>query len=128
MGIVSEKRFTPPRPFLKWAGGKAQLLAAIERHVPPEYGRYIEPFVGGGALFFHLRPKEAVLSDSNPELVNCYRVVRDNVRELVEALASYPFDKDFYYELRISGLCGNPGTPYQLSLAIRMHSTAVSRP
>ena len=56
----------PPKPYLKWAGGKTQLFREIERRIPTEYGRYIEPFVGGGAVFFGLRPKEAIISDSNP--------------------------------------------------------------
>lgn len=90
----------PLKPFLKWAGGKTQLLSAIVQHVPPKYGLYIEPFVGGGAVFFHLRPREAVISDANPELMNCYRVVRDDVDALVELLFAYPYDRDFYYELR----------------------------
>jgi DNA adenine methylase len=88
------------RPFLKWAGGKSQLLVALAHHVPPVYGRYIEPFVGGGALFFYLRPSEAVLSDSNPELINCYRVVRDKVEELIALLCRYPYSKAFFYKLR----------------------------
>lgn len=68
--------------------------------MPPHYGRYIEPFLGGGALFFHLRPSEAIISDANPELVNCYRIVRDNVEELIDLLLQYPHDKDFFYDLR----------------------------
>lgn len=90
----------PLKPFLKWAGGKSQLLDTLMRHVPADYGKYIEPFVGGGALFFHLHPKEAVISDSNPELINCYRMVRDEAKDLIELLCRYPHDKTFYYDLR----------------------------
>jgi len=90
----------PLTPFLKWAGGKRQLLDHLLKHVPPVYGKYIEPFVGGGALFFHLRPKTAVIADQNAELMNCYRMVRDSVGEVIELLKSYPHDKDFYYEIR----------------------------
>jgi DNA adenine methylase len=88
------------RPFLKWAGGKTQLLADLVRHVPESYNRYIEPFVGGGALFFHLRPLCAILSDSNAELINCYTVVRDHVYDLIEALNHYHNEEGFYYEIR----------------------------
>jgi DNA adenine methylase len=90
----------PIRPFLKWAGGKTQLLSAILAHLPQNYGRYIEPFIGGGALFFHLQSRNAVISDSNPELINCYKVVRNNVEDLITLLSTYPNDKSFYYELR----------------------------
>ncbi|WP_277111905.1 DNA adenine methylase, partial [Chryseobacterium taklimakanense] len=60
------------KPFLKWAGGKTQLLNELDKFIPEEYGTYIEAFLGGGALFFHLRPTKAILSDINPELINCY--------------------------------------------------------
>lgn len=93
------------RPFLKWAGGKSQLIDLLAEHVPSVYGRYIEPFVGGGALFFHLQPSNAVISDSNPELVSCYRVVQSHVESLIQLLSSYPHDKGFYYELRAKRPC-----------------------
>ncbi len=74
----------PPRPFLKWAGGKRQLLPHILALVPPRIGTYVEPFLGGGALFFALaaerRFKRAVLGDVNAELINCYTAVRDDAR------------------------------------------------
>lgn len=90
----------PLKPFLKWAGGKSQLVEILAAHVPQSYGKYIEPFVGGGALFFYLRPQNAILSDSNPELINCYRVVRDHVGDLISLLATYPHNKTFYYDIR----------------------------
>lgn len=63
------------RPLLKWAGGKTQLLGEIMPKIPKKYGRYIEPFFGGGAIFFAERPVGGVIADSNPELVNLYRSV-----------------------------------------------------
>ena len=87
-------------PFLKWVGGKSQLLPALLQHVPTHYSRYIEPFVGGGALFFELQPAKAILADSNPELINCYTVVRDNVEDLIRVLQDYPYSEEFYYKLR----------------------------
>lgn len=90
----------PLKPFLKWAGGKSQMINALLPHVPAHYNKYVEPFVGGGAMFFHLRPTSAVISDSNPELVNVYRIVRDEVEEVITLLSGYPHDKDFYYEIR----------------------------
>lgn len=87
-------------PFLKWVGGKSQLLSELTKYVPLKFNSYIEPFVGGGALFFHLSPEVAIINDSNEELINAYRVVRDDVEELIEILSTYDYDEDFYYELR----------------------------
>ena len=88
------------RPFLKWAGGKRQLLATLDRFVPPSFGAYHEPFVGGGALVFHLGPRKAVLSDNNERLVRAYRGVRDGVERVIHLLQSYPHDKDFFLSFR----------------------------
>jgi len=88
------------KPFVKWAGGKSQLLDELVPRVPDSYGTYYEPFVGGGALFFALSPTRAVLSDMNEELVNVYVVLRDSVEEVIDLLKTYPMDKDFYYRLR----------------------------
>src|SRR2546428_9671930 len=73
-------------PFLKWAGGKTQLLKQIRAFFPKDIGTYFEPFLGGGAVFFHLAPDRAILSDTNPELVNVFQVVRDDPEVLVAAL------------------------------------------
>jgi DNA adenine methylase len=88
------------RPFLKWAGGKTQLLPELLKRVPPSYNRYLEPFLGGGALYFSLQPKTAYLADYNPELINCFEVVRSNLAELKEELRKYRYDKEMYYEVR----------------------------
>jgi DNA adenine methylase len=90
----------PQNPFLKWAGGKTQIVPVLAKHVPTRFGRYLEPFLGGGSLFFHLRPKTALLNDLNEELMITYRVVRDRVEDLVAMLGSYPHSKQFYYRLR----------------------------
>lgn len=89
-----------PRPFLKWVGGKRQLLPELRAVVPEKFGTYFEPFLGGGALFFDLRPQKSVLSDGNARLVRAYRGVRDDVDEVVRLLRSYPHDKAFFLELR----------------------------
>jgi DNA adenine methylase len=98
----------PARPFLKWAGGKGQLLPELTARLPLQFRRYHEPFVGGGAFFFHLwnlgrLPAGAVLSDYNPELITCYRAVRNNVEELIAALQAHAphfHDKDYFHEIR----------------------------
>jgi len=80
------------RPLLKWAGGKRQLLPTLRRFYPSDFGRYIEPFVGSGAVFFdlynsgRLRGKDAVLIDSNADLIGCYQAVRDMPDEVARAL------------------------------------------
>lgn len=87
-------------PFLKWAGGKTQLLPVLLNYIPAHFDTYIEPFVGGGALFFELQPAKAVLADSNPELINCYTMVRDRVEDLIAVLSTYPYSEEFYYAIR----------------------------
>ena len=90
----------PAQPFLKWAGGKSQLLSQLMPLMPERFGRYHEPFVGGGAVFFALTPVHASLSDLNPDLVTCYRVIRDEPDALVRALRSHVYEKDHFYEVR----------------------------
>lgn len=78
------------QPFLKWAGGKAQLLSQFDAHFPKSIESYCEPFVGGGAVFFHLKARfpqmRVSLCDNNAELINCYQVVRDRVEDLMRLL------------------------------------------
>ncbi|HIK32316.1 MAG TPA: DNA adenine methylase [Oscillatoriales cyanobacterium M59_W2019_021] len=91
------------KPFLKWAGGKRQLLPEIRRYIPHKIqGTYYEPFVGGGAVFFDLQPKKAVINDSNSELINCYEVIRDSVDDLIEELRKHQqkHSEEYYYEIR----------------------------
>jgi DNA adenine methylase len=90
----------PARPFLKWAGGKRQLLPQLLAAAPPRFGTYFEPFVGGGALFFALRPSRAYLADMNERLVRTYRGVRDAVEDVIQLLSSYPYESGFYYRMR----------------------------
>ena len=87
-------------PFLKWVGGKTQLLPVLFNYIPVHFDTYIEPFVGGGALFFELQPPKAILADSNPELINCYTMVRDRVEDLIAVLKSYQHSEEFYYATR----------------------------
>ncbi|CAH2573413.1 Modification methylase LlaDCHIA [Planktothrix rubescens] len=92
------------KPFLKWAGGKRQLLPEILKYLPKNIGKttYFEPFLGGGALLFELQPKQAIVNDSNRELINCYRVIKDNVEELIEVLKVHKArnSKEYYDNLR----------------------------
>lgn len=88
------------KPILKWAGGKSQMLDVLLPKVPAHYGKYIEPFFGGGALFFALRPENAVIADSNPELVNLYTQVRDHVVEVIAILTGYKNEQEQFLKVR----------------------------
>ncbi len=89
-----------PKPFVKWAGGKRQLLKQLVFFAPTKFNRYFEPFVGGGALFFKLMPSIAIISDANYELINAYKVIRDNVEELIESLKKHRNEEDYFYKIR----------------------------
>jgi len=89
-----------PHPFLKWAGGKRQLLQQIDAFLPKKWGEYIEPFVGGGALFFYMLPKKTILMDTNPVLINAYQVIKDHVEELIELLQPHQNDSEYFYQIR----------------------------
>jgi DNA adenine methylase len=88
------------RPFLKWAGGKGQLVPELMRRLPPSFSTYYEPFLGGGALFFALRPAHAVLLDVNQDLVNVYAVVKRKLPQLVESLSRHVYEESYFYSVR----------------------------
>jgi len=88
------------RPFLKWAGGKTQLIPELSKYIPLSYSKYIEPFVGGGAFFFYFNPEKAIISDINEELILTYNAVRDNVEEIIELLDKYKNEESFFYKIR----------------------------
>ena len=100
-----EKIITNPT-FIKWAGGKTQLLEQFKKFFPKEFNGYLEPFVGSGAVFFYIKqvynPDYVILSDNNEELINAYEVVRDNVDELIDILTQHKtrHSKEYYYEIR----------------------------
>ena len=88
------------RPILKWAGGKTQLLDELMAKAPTTFEKYIEPFLGGGAMFFALVPRTGVIADSNPELVNLYRCVADNVEGVIGHLRGFENTESKFYETR----------------------------
>jgi DNA adenine methylase len=102
--MLSQSKLTLPRPFLKWAGGKSKLIKQYLTHLPSEntYKNYYEPFLGGGAVFFHIQPRKAILTDINAELIITYRCVRDNVKELICLLKEHEnkHSRDYYYSVR----------------------------
>ena len=92
--------------FLKWAGGKLQLIEQFENLFPHKFHNYYEPFIGSGAVFFYvkskLKPNKVLLSDTNEELINCFLIVRDKPSELVELLLNHrkKHSKEYYYAVR----------------------------
>lgn len=96
----SEERIVRCKPFLKWVGGKTQLLPEIMKRIPKTFKNYFEPFVGGGALFFSLQPKSAQLSDMNTELINTYVAVQNNVESLIKDLKKHVYREDYFYKIR----------------------------
>lgn len=87
-------------PFVKWVGGKRSLMPQLTARLPQRFNAYHEPFVGGGAVFFALQPKAAVLADDNAELINAYTVVRDEAERLIRHLRTHRAEEDYFYALR----------------------------
>lgn len=87
-------------PFLKWVGGKRQLMPAIKKLIPKNYTNYYEPFIGGGAVLFDLQPKNAVINDFNEELINVYQTIKENPEELISDLKTHKNESDYFYNLR----------------------------
>lgn len=89
-------------PILKWVGGKRQLLTEITPLINQKCSTYVEPFLGGGAVFFELQPSKAIINDYNGELINVYLTVRDSAEELISLLEEYNVHntEEYYYEVR----------------------------
>ncbi len=89
------------KPLIKWSGGKADELEMIKPHIPDNYDTYIEPFVGGGAVFFDVKPRKAVINDIHPELTNLYQQIKDGYGpRLYEAMKDVKIDEQNYYFIR----------------------------
>lgn len=87
-------------PIMKWAGGKTQMLDDIKQRMPKKFNKYIEPFFGGGALFFNLILGETIIADSNPELINMYVQVMNSCEDVIDILKGYKNDEETFYEVR----------------------------
>ena len=100
---IEGKTVSDAKPFLKWAGGKGRLIGKLQKFFPDSYNRYFEPFIGGGAIFFHLNPKKAIINDLNQELINLYEKIRDQPKELMlelDKLQTKVDSKGFFLETR----------------------------
>lgn len=102
MSLRQPQRNELLQPFLKWAGGKRQLLPHIRKYTPRKLNRtYYEPFVGAGAVLFDLQPSKAKINDANSELINCYAVIKHEVDALIEHAQTHKTDSsDYYYKIR----------------------------
>ena len=93
-----------PKPFVKWAGGKRQIINELKKYVPNEYNTYFEPFIGGGALLFDLMPKKAIINDKNKELMNVYKVLsnyEDFTKMCIELnVHERKHNEEYYYKIR----------------------------
>lgn len=90
-------------PFVKWAGGKKQLLKRLREHAPTEFGTYFEPFIGGGAFLLDFQPQRAVINDVNEQLLNVYIQLKNNAEDVINAVAKYDAvvcDKQYYMTMR----------------------------
>jgi DNA adenine methylase len=89
-------------PFLKWVGGKRQIMPSIVAYLPNNIKtcQYVEPFVGGGAVLFHLQPKKATVNDLNTELVNVYKVIKNNLEPLIIDLKKHENNLAYFYAIR----------------------------
>ncbi len=114
-----------PRPFLKWVGGKGHLVPQLKRRVPRRFdGTYHEPFVGGGALFFALRPERAHLSDNNLRLVRTYRAIRDDAERVIAQLRELPHDKELFLQLRREPIDDSPDDATVAAWMLYLNKTA----
>lgn len=87
-------------PFVKWVGGKRQLLDEISPLIPKKVTNYCEPFLGGGAVLFHLQPSKAIINDLNADLMTVYEVIRDDVDNLIDSLQSHKNTSEYFYRIR----------------------------
>ncbi|MDR2643056.1 MAG: DNA adenine methylase [Planctomycetaceae bacterium] len=99
MTLKNNKLITP---FLKWVGGKRQIMPFIVEYFPQDIKtcQYVEPFVGGGAVLFHLQPRKAIVNDFNAELINVYRVVKNNLNALITDLKKHENNAEYFYKIR----------------------------
>jgi DNA adenine methylase len=90
------------QPFLKWAGGKRQLLPELRKYISQDYGTYFEPFLGAGAVLFDLQPAKALINDANPELINCYNTIKEHPQALLDLTREHQSRncQEYYYEIR----------------------------
>lgn len=108
------------KPLIRWAGGKRSLADRLSRFLPTTYARYYEPMIGGGALFFAVNPKRAVLADINPELMNFYKILKNHPSELHTVFRRFRANKKSYYVVRAQKLTSSIRRAARLLYLIRL--------
>ena len=98
--MLEKKMNNNLKPILKWAGGKRQMLPGLIKYLPKNFNNYIEPFIGGGALFFFLNKNNSIISDTNDELINLYKEVARNPKKILKKLKEYKNTKKYFYTVR----------------------------
>lgn len=96
----NNKRLIKAKPFVKWVGGKRQILDELEKLFPKNFNNYFEPFVWWGAVFFTLQNNKSYLSDLNENLINAYKTIKYEPKKLINFLKTLKYEKEFYYEIR----------------------------
>jgi DNA adenine methylase len=98
----TNKRNDLIQPFLKWAGGKRQLLPEIRKYIPKKYNIYFEPFIGAGAVLFDIQPQEAIINDANAELINCYNAIKTDPEGVIRLAQEHQRENSekYFYSLR----------------------------
>ena len=98
--MLEKKMNNNLKPILKWAGGKRQMLPGLIKYLPKNFNNYIEPFIGGGALFFFLNKNNSIISDTNDELINLNKEVARNTKKILKKLKEYKNTKKYFYTVR----------------------------
>lgn len=97
------------KPLVKWSGGKSEEISLFEKYMPSQYDLYIEPFVGGGSVFFHMQPNKAVISDVHEELIDFYQSIKNNkATDIHRFMSSHPNTEETYYDVRDKMRVGCP--------------------
>jgi DNA adenine methylase len=107
---IQQQKIGSRRSFLRWAGSKRKLIPRLSEFWSDDYSRYVEPFAGSACLFFALGPTRAVLGDNNTELINVYRVLRDDPGQMYSRLIKIPREMETYYRWRAKDLSWPPKT------------------
>ena len=99
----------PLKPIIKWSGGKMDEIKMFDKYFPENYNIYIEPFIGGGAVYFHLNPSKAVISDVHSELIDLYKCIGDGkAKDIYEFMENSPNDEETYYNIRDAMVMNDP--------------------
>lgn len=130
--MITQVGVAKPKPFLKWVGGKRQLLPQLDKYFPMAFESYFEPFLGGGAVYFHLAPVTGYINDINKALASSYKNIRNDVNSLIPILEEIeqeylPLDEDprkeYYYERRAEYNLEAPDTLRKTALLIFLNRT-----